>query len=1357
MAINKIARKSSKFKVVFMVPDFCWPPPPAPPQVPPIPFPLFADLGRAKQVAKDVKINRKAAFVFKASKTDRTTGDEAALPGRKGVLSRTATKPAWPMRHSSSVKIRKRYIVRAGDLFHMNGKFKKRLPPKPCISCKAAAAVGRPVNPIHGLKFLEDETDFAFEGILPLVWNRSYYSDQDGTGWLGAGWSVPGCQRLIRGGNGLAYIDEQGRLFALPEVDEEDDEPVLFESEQIWFGKNDDGHYYISSLDGSLSLRFAASAVSAADPHGESGTHYPLVAVEDGNGNHQRFIYHPQSGLPQYIIDGNGRVFELHFADVGGRQRPLPRLSSVSLLPSLPPFGTAGRGGRELVRYQYDEAGDLIRVLGRDGSVRRHFGYRNHILTEHGDAAGLVSYYEYDHYDAGGKVLRNRTSLGEEWHFRYHDGYTEVTDILGRSEQYHYDDNNELTKRVYADGSCRIMERDHLGRLLSDTDAMGRVTRYQYSNEGQVESITRPDGVILHYDYDDNYRLIRRSDGEGRYHGYSYDEAGNLLSHTDPLKRTSRYHYDDKGLLLAVTDPQENRTEYRYNAANQPEQITDCSGRRTRLNYTDDGQLAAVTDELGQRTEYHYDERQNLILAVYPDGSKEHYQYDAADRLIRHRDGEGRHTDYQYTADGLPSRRTDALGHHFDYHYDPARRLTGLTNENGERYRFGYDLLDRLSYESGFDRKLTAYHYNAGNELVRQDEYGSDRNTAEQLLAALGGPTRASKRPVAVPEQQSPQRSTEFERDILGRLTRTVARDRHGREQERVYHYDGNGNLIRAAAEGHVSAFDYNPSGELIAQHTWTAPDPEQSAAAGLPESDWREPQHDMLYLPQTQSIRYHYDRNGNRSSTELPDGRRLNYLYYGSGHLHHINLEGETVSDLERDGLHREIGRSQGALSSRYELDPLGRLKSQLAVEAKGKGSAGAGFTAVKRRYHYDRNGNLSESSDQRSGTTPFEYDPLGRITRAGGQTFAFDPAHNLLDPTAQQPVSGNRLQRYNGHSYYYDDYGNTVQHESADGSQHNLYYDLYDRLEKAEVFRRNESGGWDKQTWVYQYDALDRRIRKGRLKEDGGLEDETRFVWDGSRLLQEVYARGRYTYVYADQDSYEPLAQIHNYTNAEFETYQEINYFHCDQIGIPREMTDKDGRLLWFGDYDGWGRLDSETNITGAHQPFRLQNQYFDAETGLHYNFYRYYEPNSGRFVNQDPIGLEGGDNLYAFAPNAQGWVDPLGLVKSSQSGGLNWNWKGAGDRQAHVINNHGRINPNKPKQTLFKKSPVSTVNKAWKKRMKIGGCPDNSDGDTDTYEVDMKKPIGYDRDSGEILTKVKIIVMKGTNKIITGFPTR
>ena len=77
--------------------------------------------------------------------------------------------------------------------------------------------------------------------------------------------------------------------------------------------------------------------------------------------------------------------------------------------------------------------------------------------------------------------------------------------------------------------------------------------------------------------------------------------------------------------------------------------------------------------------------------------------------------------------------------------------------------------------------------------------------------------------------------------------------------------------------------------------------------------------------------------------------------------------------------------------------------------------------------------------------------------------------------------------------------------------------------------------------------------------------------------------------------------------------------------------------------------GRLKEETKVTdSAYQPFRLQNQYCDRETGLHYNFFRYYEPDAGRFMNQDPIGLEGGLNAYQFAPNAQGWIDPLGLAK-------------------------------------------------------------------------------------------------------------
>ena len=108
-------------------------------------------------------------------------------------------------------------------------------------------------------------------------------------------------------------------------------------------------------------------------------------------------------------------------------------------------------------------------------------------------------------------------------------------------------------------------------------------------------------------------------------------------------------------------------------------------------------------------------------------------------------------------------------------------------------------------------------------------------------------------------------------------------------------------------------------------------------------------------------------------------------------------------------------------------------------------------------------------------------------------------------------------------------------------------------------------------------------------------------------------------------------------NHINEDGESGQQSHYFYCDQISIPHEMTDGEGNLVLFGNYTGWGRLKEETKVRdSAYQPFRLQNQYADREMGLYYNFFRYYEPEARRFVNQDPIGLSGGDNLYQFTPN-------------------------------------------------------------------------------------------------------------------------
>lgn len=132
---------------------------------------------------------------------------------------------------------------------------------------------------------------------------------------------------------------------------------------------------------------------------------------------------------------------------------------------------------------------------------------------------------------------------------------------------------------------------------------------------------------------------------------------------------------------------------------------------------------------------------------------------------------------------------------------------------------------------------------------------------------------------------------------------------------------------------------------------------------------------------------------------------------------MHQIHIDGEVICDFERDALHREIERSQGTLRSRYHLDPLGRLLvSQAGPASDGASTAPAASThnttsgqSIARRYSYDAAGQLQSIDDSRTGRTLYQYDAIGRLTQAlaghAAERFAFDPAHNLIDPDPPPP----------------------------------------------------------------------------------------------------------------------------------------------------------------------------------------------------------------------------------------------------------------------------------------------------------------------------------------------------------------
>ena len=379
------------------------------------------------------------------------------------------------------------------------------------------------------------------------------------------------------------------------------------------------------------------------------------------------------------------------------------------------------------------------------------------------------------------------------------------------------------------------------------------------------------------------------------------------------------------------------------------------------------------------------------------------------------------------------------------------------------------------------------------------------------------------------------------------------------------------------------------------------------------------------------QITEHRYDVLGNRIQTILPTGEVLNRLYYGSGYLHHVNLDGTTLTDIERDALHRPVERTIGKLNIQFQLDPLGRLKQQIA-QPNGHNKADPAVL-IGRSYQYDTIGNLICTDDQTNGSRDYTYDALGRITQSADEHYRYDPAHNLTDGSR---IVGNRLTQYKGISYRYDPLGNLIEKQQHDGEIQHYRYNADNQLTEAEIHRP----GQNTVLYRYRYDPMGRRIAK--VHPDG---NETQYLWDGSRLLQEYRKDRTYTYVYTEDRNYEPLAQIITYNGSD--KAREILYYHNDQIGIPREMTDEEGNIVWSGDYSGWGKLTQEGRLKlDIHQPFRLQNQHYDEETGLHYNFFRYYDPEIGRFTQQDPIGLAGGESLYRFANSVQTWIDVFGL---------------------------------------------------------------------------------------------------------------
>ncbi|WP_408063542.1 RHS repeat-associated core domain-containing protein [Vibrio nitrifigilis] len=556
---------------------------------------------------------------------------------------------------------------------------------------------------------------------------------------------------------------------------------------------------------------------------------------------------------------------------------------------------------------------------------------------------------------------------------------------------------------------------------------------------------------------------------------------------------------------------------------------------------------------------------------------------------------------------------------------------------DGSSQRFTYNGYGKVTSVEDEKGLITTYEYFENSHLVSKVinpdgsslsyRYENAKNFVSHITNERGETYQIDYLPNGLVSKETTfdGRSLAYTYDLNGKLLSKVETGTNGTELETVFERDSLGRLlVKTLPDGSKIEYQYDKNGNLI------------SVDDGETPLAWRYDIMDRVIESHAgwSSQYYEYDELGLLSKWQLPDANVLEYQRGKGGVLRAINLNDEVLTQhIFQNGL--EMMRNQGELKSHFNYDDQGRLVNQSQMlEGREK---------QRRQYQYDGLGNLVQISDKQRGDTFYDYDPLSRLTAVRGnldEQFTHDATGNLIPNHISLQSSelfdhapGNQLKLHGDSHYEYDEFGRLV--KESRGKNQSLVtgyeYDCQHRLIKVTMPDGSQAH--------YRYDAFGRRIEK-RVIDKTGLETTTEFLWQGDNLIAEMTNSEQYqSYVY-EPGSFRPLALLKG-EGKEAEVY----HYHLDQIGTPLDITTTQGETVWSVQYRAYGNVFKKT-VAEIESPLRFQGQYFDAETGLHYNRHRYYNPNAGRFITIDPIGLAGGLNNYQYVPNPTGWVDPLGL---------------------------------------------------------------------------------------------------------------
>ncbi|WP_373133706.1 RHS repeat-associated core domain-containing protein, partial [Bacteroides ovatus] len=524
------------------------------------------------------------------------------------------------------------------------------------------------------------------------------------------------------------------------------------------------------------------------------------------------------------------------------------------------------------------------------------------------------------------------------------------------------------------------------------------------------------------------------------------------------------------------------------------------------------------------------------------------------------------HVEYGYSGMWKLTRRRDHRGV-VNFRYDREERLRRVTNERLQSYEFTLDAVGNVTAEKGFDGAVRHYLRDRGGRVVRETlpsgterEYGYD---ACSRVARVSYPTAG--------------------------------------DPDQTYAYGLSGRLVRASRGESTVEFAYN--------------------SLGLPVRETAD----------GNTILRTYDHTGRILTLDSTAGASLRYTRNGYGELEGFTATGGTDGDgadswesaHRHDTLGFEVERIlPGGVVRSFAYDDIGRL-----VDARTRKDS---RTRHMRRYRWGVADRLLSVEDSRRGETRYSYTPTGQLERAEYpdgrvQWRKSDQTGNLYpdpDMRLRRYLGGGRLEQDGEWHCEYDADGNLTERYLGtgrwlDGKKDRWRYRWNADGSLAKVVRP------DKREVEFTYDALGRRLSKSFGT------TVTRWVWNGNVPLHQWKQHREYSVVedrwhtdterrdmtvwLFDEESFVPVAML-----KEGRSYSILT----DQLGTPTEAYDTEGNEVWSRILDMDGNVIEETGNKGM-VPFLFQGQYYDRETGLAYNRFRYYSPQMGMYVSQDPTG--------------------------------------------------------------------------------------------------------------------------------------